>query len=52
MGDVNSCVIAAPAGNWAIVATQSEPRESMLVGMHGSLAPADPLVPLLSLPVN
>ena len=45
-------VIAAPAGNWAIVATQSEPRESMLVGMHGSLAPADQLVPLLSLPVN
>jgi hypothetical protein len=42
-------VIAAPAGNWAIVATQSEPRESTLVGMHGSLAPADQLVPLLTL---
>jgi len=43
-------VVAAPAGHWAIVATRSEPRESALTGMHGSLAPADQLVPLLTLP--
>ena len=41
-------VIAAPAGAWAIVATVTERRESALVGMHGSLTPADQLVPLLS----
>ena len=32
-------VVAAPVGNWAIVATETEPRESALVGMHGSLVP-------------
>jgi hypothetical protein len=42
-------VIAAPAGPWAIVATKAEPRESELIGMHGSLTPADQLVPLLTL---
>jgi hypothetical protein len=42
-------VVAAPAGPWAIVATQAERRESRLVGMHGSLMPADQLVPLLTL---
>jgi hypothetical protein len=42
-------VVAAPAGPWAIVATRAEPRESALVGMHGSLTPADQLVPLLTL---
>jgi hypothetical protein len=42
-------VIAAPAGPWAIVATRAEPRESALVGMHGSLTSADQLVPLLTL---
>jgi len=42
-------VVAAPAGPWAIVATRAEPRESALIGMHGSLTPADQLVPLLSL---
>lgn len=42
-------VIAAPAGPWAIVATRAEPRESALIGMHGSLTPADQLVPLLTL---
>ena len=41
-------VVAAPAGPWAIVATRAEPRESALVGMHGSLVPADQLVPLLT----
>jgi len=43
-------VVAAPAGSWAIVATKAEPREPALVGMHGSLTPADQLVPLLTLP--
>jgi hypothetical protein len=42
-------VVAAPAGPWAIVATKAEPRESALIGMHGSLTPADQLVPLLTL---
>jgi hypothetical protein len=42
-------VIAAPAGPWAIVATKAEPRESALVGLHGSLTPSDQLVPLLTL---
>ena len=45
-------VVAATAGNWAIVATQTEPRESALAGMHGSLASADQLIPMLTLPVN
>ncbi len=44
-------VVAAPAGCWAIVATEREPRESALIGMHGSLAPADQLVPMLTLPL-
>jgi hypothetical protein len=44
-------VVAAPAGPSAVVATKLEPRESALVGMHGSLTPADQLVPLLSLSV-
>ena len=44
-------VVAAPAGGWAIVATREEPRESALVGMHGSLVPSDQLVPMLSLSV-
>ena len=42
-------VVAAPTGNWGIVATETEPRESALVGMHGSLAAADQLIPLLTL---
>jgi hypothetical protein len=42
-------VIAAPCGPWAIVASQAEPRESALVGMHGSLTAADQLVPLLTM---
>jgi len=40
-------VVAAAAGGTAIVATQAEPRESVLVGMHGSLTTAEQLVPLL-----
>jgi len=42
-------VVAAPAGPWGIVATQAEPRESRLVGMHGSLTPGEQMVPLLTL---
>jgi hypothetical protein len=42
-------VIAAPCGPSAIVATKAEPRESALIGMHGSLTPSDQLVPLLML---
>ena len=40
-------VVAAAAGGTAIVATQTEPRESVLTGMHGSLTSAEQLVPLL-----
>ena len=42
-------VVAAPAGPWAVVATRTEPRESALIGMHGSLTSADQLVPQLVL---
>jgi hypothetical protein len=45
-------VIAAPSGPSAIVATKSEPRESALTGMHGSLTQSDQLVPLLTLTVS
>lgn len=41
-------VVAAARGSAAVVATVTEPRESRLVGMHGSLTPADQRVPLLS----
>ncbi len=41
-------VVAAPAGSWALVATEAEPLESSLAGMHGSLTPSDQFVPLLT----
>ena len=41
-------VVAASAGPLAVVATKEEPRETALLGMHGSLAPTDQLVPLLT----
>jgi hypothetical protein len=41
-------VVAAARGRSAVVATQAEPRESALVGMHGSLTPAEQRVPLLT----
>ena len=44
-------VVAAPVGSIAIVATKTEPQESALFGMHGSLTSADQLVPALSLSV-
>lgn len=40
-------IVAAAAPGTAIVATKAEPMESGLVGMHGSLTPAEELVPLL-----
>ena len=43
-------VVAACVGTWGIVATRAEPRESSLVGMHGSLTSAEQLVPLLTPP--
>ena len=41
-------VVAAATGTWAMVATTSEPRESALHGMHGSLTADEQLVPLLA----
>lgn len=41
-------VIAADADKGAVVATRGEPKESKLIGMHGSLTAADQLVPLLA----
>ena len=41
-------VLAVPRGELAIVASSAEPLESKLVGMHGSLIPAEQLVPLLT----
>ena len=43
-----TCIVA-PCGPSAIVATKTEPRESALSGMHGSLTQADQLVPLLTI---
>jgi Type I phosphodiesterase / nucleotide pyrophosphatase len=41
-------VVAACAGQAAVVASRAEPREAALVGMHGSMASSDQLVPLLA----
>jgi Type I phosphodiesterase / nucleotide pyrophosphatase len=49
MADRIGDVVAAPAGSWAVVATRAEPRESALIGMHGSLTTSDQLVPQLML---
>ncbi|MEO3753940.1 nucleotide pyrophosphatase/phosphodiesterase family protein [Streptomyces sp. B6B3] len=40
-------VVVAMTGTSAVVATSTEPKESALVGMHGSVTPAEQLVPLL-----
>lgn len=40
-------VVAAMRGRSAVVATRAEPRESVLVGMHGSLTADEQRVPLL-----
>ncbi len=41
-------VVAAPYGQTAVVATKTEPRESVLIGMHGSLTQDEQLIPLLT----
>ncbi len=41
-------VVMAPAGPAAVVATVTEPLESSLIGMHGSLTASDQFVPLLA----
>lgn len=48
MADRIGDLVAAPSGASAMVATVAEPRESALIGMHGSLTTADQLVPLLT----
>ena len=48
MADRIGDVVVAPAGTLALVATKAEPRESALVGMHGSLTPAEQLIPALT----
>ena len=40
-------VIAAADGDLALTASVNEPNESAMVGMHGSMTPAEQLVPLL-----
>ncbi|MTE21364.1 alkaline phosphatase family protein [Streptomyces sp. TRM43335] len=40
-------VVVAMSDGIAVVATEAEPNESELVGMHGSMTPAEQLVPLL-----
>jgi hypothetical protein len=40
-------VVAALAGNTAVVASRGEPRESALFGMHGSLTASEQLIPAL-----
>ena len=40
-------VVAAARGRWTLVRSRIEPRETALVGHHGSLTPAELLVPLL-----
>jgi hypothetical protein len=39
-------VLVAPRGDWAVM-TSAFPREFTLIGMHGSLTPAEMVVPLL-----
>ena len=41
-------VVAACVGTWAVVASKAEPLETSLEGMHGSLTPAEQLVPMLT----
>jgi Type I phosphodiesterase / nucleotide pyrophosphatase len=48
MADRIGDVVAACTGTWALVAEKAEPRESALVGMHGSLTSAEQLIPMLT----
>ncbi|UGY94045.1 alkaline phosphatase family protein [Streptomyces gobiensis] len=40
-------VVVAMSGDSAIIATETEPKESELIGMHGSVTSAEQFVPLL-----
>jgi hypothetical protein len=40
-------VVAAAHDDVVITASVNEPNESAMVGMHGSMTPAEQLVPLL-----
>lgn len=40
-------VVAAARDDVAVVATETEPNESAMVGLHGSMTPVEQLVPLL-----
>jgi hypothetical protein len=48
MSDRIGDVVAAARGPSAVVATVAEPRESRLVGMHGSLTASEQRVPMLT----
>ena len=52
MADRIGDVVAAAAGSFAAVATRAEPGESALFGMHGSLTPAEQLIPALTFTVT
>lgn len=45
-------VVAAATGTTAIVASRAEPKETALIGMHGSLTSAEQLVPMLAFPTQ
>jgi hypothetical protein len=45
-------VLVAPCGPWAVIASKTEPRESAMVGLHGSLTQSDQLVPLLTVAIG
>lgn len=45
-------VVAVPHGELAIIASRQEERPSLLVGMHGSMTPAEQLVPLLTVTLS
>ncbi|WP_267593830.1 alkaline phosphatase family protein [Carbonactinospora thermoautotrophica] len=44
-------VVVAACGQTALITREREPRESLLIGMHGSMTPAELLVPLLEVRV-
>src|SRR5258708_2692977 len=45
-------VVVAPCGPWAVIASKAEPRESAMIGLHGSLTQSDQLVPLLTVVIG
>lgn len=45
-------IVVCPCGPSAVIASKSEPRESAMVGLHGSLTQSDQLVPLLTVGVG